>query len=63
LLRTLDRAERVYRAMSARGFTGEYTIGKEVKIYNKDIIYFLLWRVYFIFVRHFNLSEILGSFI
>lgn len=63
LLRTLDRAERVYRAMSARGFTGEYTIGKEVKIYNKDIIYFLLWSVYFIFVRYFNLSEILGSFI
>lgn len=63
LLRTLNRAERVYMAMSARGFTGEYTIGKEVRIYNKDIIYFILWSGYFIFVRYFNLSEILGSFI
>lgn len=63
LLRTLDRAERIHKAMLARGFQGEYSVGKELKIEKKDLIYLILWCGYFILVRRYNLPKILKSFI
>jgi cobalt/nickel transport system permease protein len=63
LMRTVDRAERIYGAMSARGFTGEYYIGKENKLKTQDIIYFLGWTAYFLFVRYYNVAEFMGALI
>jgi cobalt/nickel transport system permease protein len=63
LIRTIDRAERIYQAMNARGFTGEYYIGKENKLKTQDVIYFLGWSAYFLFIRYYNVAEIIGAFI
>lgn len=63
LLRTIDRAERIYVAMKARGFHGEYYIGNESKLKAQEVIYFLGWVSYFFIVRYNNLAEIIGNFI
>ena len=61
LLRTFDRAQRVYQAMSLRGFSGEYHTGGSVKIGYKDVAYFVVWIAFFIIVRIYNIPVLLGS--
>ena len=60
LLRTIERGQSVYYAMCCRGFIGEYHSGNKFKLANKDITYILLWGLYFLFVRHINISRLLG---
>lgn len=57
-LRSVDRAERVHRAMLARGFTGEIPIGySPPTLWNwSSTIYLVAWSVLFLFLRLFNLS-------
>jgi cobalt/nickel transport system permease protein len=59
ILRTYDRAQRVYVAMSLRGFTGEYNTGEVEKTTAKDYGYLLGWTLFFIFVRIFNIPVLL----
>ena len=61
LLRTLDRAERVYRAMLCRGFDGNIRIVKFSSIGWRDILFTLGWAVIFALFRFFNVSLILGE--
>ena len=61
LLRTLDRAERVYRAMLCRGFDGNIRIVKFLNIGRYDILFTLGWSVLFVLFRFFNISLILGE--
>lgn len=61
LLRTFDRAERVYQSMNLRGFTGEYNTGNNFKIRYKDFIYLLVWSLFFIIARIYNIPMIIGS--
>ena len=61
LIRTLDRAQRVYYSMCCRGFKGEYNVGREIGIQFKDFLYFSGWSVYFLIIRYFNISELIGS--
>ena len=61
LLRALDRANRVYNAMILRGFNGEYFFGEENRLSIKSISYFILWTIFFITARFFNISELLGN--
>lgn len=63
LVRTFDRAQRVYHSMCCRGFTGEYHTGSEVIIRAGDILYLTGWVLYFALVRHFNIPALLGSLI
>jgi len=63
LLRTLERAQRVYHAMCCRGFAGEYNTGSEKRLRAGDILYFTGWGLYFVIVRHFNIPVALGSLI
>lgn len=63
LLRTFDRAGRIYDAMVLRGFRGEYELKQDNKISVKSILYLVLWSIFFILVRKFNVSEIVGYFV
>jgi len=63
LVRTLDRAQRVYHSMCCRGFTGEYNAGSGTRIRTVDILYFIGWGLYFILVRYFNIPATIGSLI
>jgi cobalt/nickel transport system permease protein len=61
LLRTIDRAERIYQAMLCRGFTGEIRLMRSNKTRPSDIIYFLGWSCFFVIVRLYNIPQFLGS--
>jgi cobalt/nickel transport system permease protein len=61
LLRTLDRAQRVYQAMCLRGFTGEYRTGDRQKIGAWDLAYLASWSLFFTAARAYNIPELMGS--
>ena len=42
LLRSFDRAERIYGAMRCRGYGGSWNVGKGVPMEKKDLVYLLL---------------------
>ena len=63
LLRTIDRSQKIYEAMCLRGFHGDYVTGKNPKINKTDIIYLAVWSSLFIFIRYYNLSQIIGNLI
>ncbi|MEW6661310.1 MAG: cobalt ECF transporter T component CbiQ [Bacillota bacterium] len=60
LMRTLERAQRVYHSMCCRGFTGEYRISKQNKMMIGDIAYFAGWSLFFVIVRFINIPAFLG---
>ncbi|MDD3516299.1 MAG: cobalt ECF transporter T component CbiQ [Aminobacteriaceae bacterium] len=60
LLRTLDRAGRVYRAMRARGFEGEIRMLRPLSFSpSRDGLFLLVWGGYFLVCRLVNLPEFL----
>lgn len=61
LLRTFDRAQRVYQAMNLRGFTGEYNMGDVAKVRGKDFAYLAVWSFVFIIFRIYNIPMLIGS--
>lgn len=61
LLRTFERAQRVYQAMSLRGFTGEYNTGDISKVSFKDFAYFAGWGLFFVIARIYNIPILIGS--
>lgn len=63
LIRTHDRAHNVYLAMCQRGFNGDIHSGYEKRFIFKDLLFMLLWSIFFIFVRYFDLPGFFGSFI
>jgi cobalt/nickel transport system permease protein len=60
LLRTMDRAERIYQAMLCRGFAGELQFIREYRLGFNDIAYLLGWSVFFVAARFYNIPEWLG---
>lgn len=63
LLRTLDRAERIYLAMRCRGFDGYVRLIRPMKIGHADLYFVIGWAALFIFCRSNNVSFIMGRFI
>jgi cobalt/nickel transport system permease protein len=63
LLRTLDRAERVYRAMLCRGFDGRIRVVRFLKIGRREIAFALIWTSLFAVFRSINIPVKLGSVI
>jgi cobalt/nickel transport system permease protein len=63
LLRSFDRAERVYFAMKCRGYNGEYQFAAEQKFRPGDYIYTFVLCAAFLLLRWFNVSVIIGSLI
>jgi cobalt/nickel transport system permease protein len=61
LLKTFDRAERVYQSMRCRGFEGEYHAGPAKKIMLGDVFYFTGWTFFFVLVRFINIPALIGS--
>lgn len=58
LLRTLDRAVRIHRAMLVRGFDGEVRLLKPLRFsWSRDGLYTLAWILYFSFARFVNVPE------
>jgi cobalt/nickel transport system permease protein len=61
LIRTIDRAKRIYLAMCCRGFDGNIRILSAMNIGYREIIFLIAWISYFAICRIFNLPEILGT--
>lgn len=63
LLRTLDMAERIYRAMCCRGFDGNIHIIRKMKIGYREIVFVFGWALLFVLLRYYNLPIKLGAVI
>ena len=63
LLRTLDRAERIYRAMCCRGFDGHFYLIRSMKIRSPEIIFMSVWVPLFVLFRYTNVPLNLGTLI
>jgi len=61
LLRTFDRAQRVYQAMCLRGFTGEYNTNVRDKVKLRDIAYLTGWSLFFAASRIHNIPMLVGA--
>lgn len=63
LLRTIDRAQRIYQAMCCRGFNGDFHILYDERSTPGSIGFLLGWVTFFIVIRFFNLPNLLGQFL
>lgn len=61
LLRTYDRAQRVYQAMCLRGFAGEYNTGAVSRVGSRDLLYLVGWCLFFAAARLIDIPNFLGS--
>lgn len=61
LMRTFDRAQRVYQAMSMRGFRGEYNTGDQHGFSLNDLLYTGCWSLFFILSRLFDITALIGT--
>jgi cobalt/nickel transport system permease protein len=61
LLRSFDRAERVYSAMQCRGFCGVYHPTKRQPLRVTDIAFLLTAAAALVILRFFNLSLLIGG--
>lgn len=60
LLRTLDRAHRIYQAMCCRGFDGELPHHGDLRYTGRDAAFMLGWLMFFALARGVNLPQLLG---
>jgi len=63
LLRSLDRAERIYLAMRSRGFDGNIRMIKTIKLGWKDLTFVAGWAILFIVFRMNNIPMRLGDIV
>jgi cobalt/nickel transport system permease protein len=61
LLRSFDRAERVYTAMKLRGFNGDYHFAASNPMGFSDVVYLLALCTVFLLMRWVNVSVMIGS--
>lgn len=61
LLRSFDKAERLYQAMQLRGFEGDFPDAPIGRMKSGDIFYSLFWISYFLLARGVNIPEFLGG--
>lgn len=61
LLRTWDRAERIYLAMCARGFTGDFRSGQPSRLRRLDFAYVVGWCGLFLLLRTQDVTHRLGT--
>ena len=63
LIRTLDRAERVYSAMRSRGFDGRIRVMRHTRIGWREVFFAAGWIAIFIYFRYSNAPLKLGCII
>jgi cobalt/nickel transport system permease protein len=61
LLRTLDRAQRIHRAMLSRGFDGKIRLAHPLHLHGRDVAFFLGWSGLFVLLRWYNIPWLLGN--
>ena len=61
LVRAMDRAQRIYRAMVARGFDGEIRTLNRMAWGWRETGFVVGWAVFFLVARVWNLAERLGA--
>ena len=61
LLRALDRATRVHRAMTARLFDGEIRVLRPLAFARGDLLFILAWGGFFLMCRFVNLPGLLSG--
>lgn len=61
LVRTIEKAENIYRAMLSRGFDGRLRSSKKYKITFKDLLTALLCIAAFYLFRKYNVTVMLGN--
>lgn len=60
LLRSMTRADRIYRAMTARGFDGQIRMLRQTFLCRSDYAFLIGWTAFFGVARTWNLAEGLG---
>ncbi|SFL50512.1 cobalt ECF transporter T component CbiQ [Pelosinus propionicus] len=60
LLRTMDRAQRIYQAMLCRGFDGKVPLRSAASWTKKEYVYLLFCLFFFLFCRFINIPQTLG---
>lgn len=63
LLRSFERAGRIYNAMVLRGFEGEYLTFKNEKLRVDDYIYLAIWSLFFLIARFVNIPLLIGGLV
>lgn len=61
LLRTWDRAERIYLAMCARGFAGDFNRGPRSILGGRDVIFVVACCTTFVLLRTQDLTQAVGN--
>ncbi len=60
LVRTIQRADRIYSAMLSRGYSGTIPQRRTHRIKAKEVLYLLIWLGIFMLLRRYNLSLAIG---
>ena len=60
LLRTMDRAQRIYLAMSCRGFEGQIHVMRPLRIGPREVGFIFGWSALFVIMRFYNLPLLMG---
>jgi len=63
LIRTYERAQRVYQAMLLRGFNGEYTGNAIKKAGVLDCLYCAAWILFFAIARYYDIPSAIGKLV
>jgi cobalt/nickel transport system permease protein len=63
LLRSMDRAQRIYRSMVSRGFDGQVRILQRTSPGWRDAVFAGGWITFFIIARNWNLADGLGRWL
>ncbi|MBQ1312285.1 MAG: cobalt ECF transporter T component CbiQ [Blautia sp.] len=61
LLRSMDRAERVYQSMCLRGFRGEFCFGGTGAPGRTDVLWLVFWTAMLLVLRFVPVMEIVGG--
>jgi len=61
LLRTLEKAERIYQAMLSRGFRGEIRVFKRHRLGYRDIVFAVFSVTIFFLFRNFSVVDYIGE--
>lgn len=60
LLRTVNRAQRIYNAMVCRGFDGTIRIMREAGFTFRDFVFIITWCMLFSLFRFVNIAQLAG---
>jgi len=63
LLRTFERAQRIYQAMLSRGFRGEFPPRRPLRFGLLDLLFVASWAMLFLLFRAVNVASLLGEMI